>query len=136
MSLSGGNGGAWKSISPYAGHASTWKLALTVHGGNGGAWGLIGQVLSAVSVTGDGSYANGTSPVVLGSSVTGGYGTLTYLWTKVTGTGTISGSATGATVNIASGANDATGEFRVTVTDSLTGGSVQNDGIITWGTPP
>lgn len=136
MTLTAYNGGSWKGAAPYAYNGGSWKLALSVKAYNGGTWKTVAEVLSAVAVTGDGSYANGTSPVVLGSSVTGGYGTLTYLWTKITGTGTISGSATGATVNIASGANDATGEFRVTVTDSLTGGSVQNDGIITWGTPP
>lgn len=135
MTLEAYQGGSWKGAAPYVYHSSTWKLATSVEAYNAGTWKIVAQILTSATVTGDGSFANGT-PVTLGSTVVGGYGTLTYLWTKIGGTGTISGSATGPTVNITAGTNNSTGDYRVTVTDSLTGTVVSGDGTITWGTPP
>lgn len=135
MTLTAYNGGSWKAAAPYAYNGGSWKLALSVKAYNGGSWKIVAQILTSVAITGSTTVANGAT-VNLGTTVTGGYGTLTYLWEKVSGTGTISGSATNSTVTILSGANNSEGDYQVTVTDSLTGTSIVEPVLITWGTPP
>lgn len=135
MTLHAYQGGSWKGSAPYVYHSATWKLATSVSAYESGTWKTVAQILSGVSVTGATTVANGVN-LSLGTSVTGGYGTLTYLWSKILGTGTISGSATNSTVNINAGANNSEGNYRVTVTDSLTGTVVLHDFVTTWGTPP
>ena len=135
MTLHAYQGGSWKGSAPYVYHSATWKLATSVSAYDAGSWKTVAQILSAVSVTGDTTEANG-SPANLGTSVTGGYGTLTYLWTKLSGAGTISGAGTSSTVNINPTSTDAEGNFRIVVTDSLTGTTAQSDFPVTWGTPP
>lgn len=126
---------SWKPMAPYARHDSTDKLCLDVSEYDGAVWSVLARILSAVAVTGSTTVSNG-SPANLGTSVTGGYGTLTYLWTKLSGAGTISGAGTSSTVTINPTATDAEGNFRIVVTDSLTGTTAQTDFSVTWGTPP
>lgn len=135
MTLHAYQGGSWKGAAPYAYDSGTWKLALSVSGFDAGTWKTVAQILSAVAVTGSTTVSNG-SPANLGTLVTGGYGTLTYLWTKLSGAGTISGAGTSSTVTINPTATDAEGNFRIVVTDSLTGTTAQTDFSVTWGTPP
>ena len=135
MTLHAYQGGSWKGSAPYAYNAGTWKLATSVSAYESGTWKTVAQILSAVAVTGSTAVSNG-SPANLGTSVTGGYGTLTYLWTKLSGAGTISGAGTSSTVTINPTATDAEGNFRIVVTDSLTGTTAQSDFPVTWGTPP
>ena len=135
MTLHAYQGGSWKGSAPYVYHSATWKLATSVSAYEGGSWKTVAQVLTSVIITGSTTVANG-SPVNLGTTVTGGYGTLTYLWEKNSGTGTISGSATNSTVTIASGANDSEGDYQVTITDSLTGTAIVEPFVVTWGSPP
>lgn len=135
MTLHAYQGGSWKGAAPYVYHAATWKLATSVSAYESGTWKTVAQILSAVSVTGSTAVANG-SPANLGTSVTGGYGTLAYLWTKLSGAGTISGAGTSSTVTINPTSTDAEGNFRIVVTDSLTGTTAQTDFAVTWGTPP
>ena len=135
MTLHAYQGGSWKGSAPYAYNAGTWKLATSVSAYESGTWKTVAQILSAVAVTGSTAVSNG-SPANLGTSVTGGYGPLTYLWTKLSGAGTISGAGTSSTVTINPTSTDAEGNFRVVVTDSLTGTTAQTDFAVTWGTPP
>ena len=135
MTLHAYQGGSWKGAAPYVYHAATWKLATSVSAYDAGAWKTVAQILSGVSVTGDTTVANGVT-INLGTSVTGGYGTLTYQWTKLSGAGSIIGSSTSATVVIDPTATNAEGDYRIVVTDSLTGGTAQDDITVTWGTPP
>lgn len=135
MTLHAYRSGSWQSSAPYVYHGGSWQVALSVSSYHSGSWQTVAQILSAVSITGTTTVANG-APVNLGTSVTGGYGTLTYLWEKVSGAGTISGSATNSTVTINATSNNAEGDYKVTVTDSLTGGSLVQPVLLTWGTPP
>ena len=135
MTLHAYQGGSWKGAAPYVYHSGTWKLATSVSAYDAGAWKTVAQILSGVSVTGDTTVANGVT-INLGTSVTGGYGTLTYQWTKLSGAGSIIGSSTSATVVIDPTATNAEGDYRIVVTDSLTGGTAQDDITVTWGTPP
>jgi len=135
MTLHAYQGGSWKGAAPYVYHSGTWKLATSVSAYDAGAWKTVAQILSGVSVTGDTTVANGVT-INLGTSVTGGYGALTYQWTKLSGAGSISGSSTSATVVIDPTATNAEGDYRIVVTDSLTGGTAQDDVTLTWGTPP
>jgi len=135
MTLHAYQGGSWKGAAPYVYHSGTWKLATSVSAYDAGAWKTVAQILSGVSVTGDTTVANGVT-INLGTSVTGGYGTLTYQWTKLSGAGSIIGSSTSATVVIDPTATNAEGDYRIVVTDSLTGGTAQDDVTVTWGTPP
>lgn len=135
MTLHAYQGGSWKGAAPYVYDSGTWKLALSVSGFDAGTWKTVAQILSAVAVTGDTTVGNGVT-ANLGTSVTGGYGALTYQWTKLSGAGTISGSSTLATVDITPTATDAEGNYRIAVTDSLTGTVAQTDFPVTWGTPP
>ena len=135
MTLHAYQGGSWKGAAPYVYHSGTWKLATSVSAYDAGAWKTVAQILSGVSVTGDTTVANGVT-INLGTSVTGGYGTLTYQWTKLSGAGSIIGSSTSATVVIDPTATNAEGDYRIVVTDSLTGGTAQDDVTLTWGTPP
>ena len=135
MTLDVRHSGSWQSGAPYVYHSGSWQVALSVSAYHSGSWQTVAQILSAVSITGTTSVSNGT-PINLGTSVTGGYGTLTYLWEKVSGSGSISGSATNSTVTINPTASDSGGEFKVTVTDSLTGTTTDDSAVLTWGTPP
>ena len=135
MTLSVYHTGSWQSGAPYVYHGGSWQVALSVSAYHSGSWQTVAQILSAVSITGTTAVSNGSN-VSLGTSVTGGYGTLTYLWAKNSGAGTISGSATNSTVLITPTATNAEGEYMVTVTDSLTGGTTDNVVVVTWGTPP
>ena len=135
MTLHAYQGGSWKGAAPYVYHSGTWKLATSVSAYDAGTWKTVAQILSGVSVTGDTTVANGVT-INLGTSVTGGYGTLTYQWTKLSGAGSIIGSSTSATVVIDPTATNAEGDYRIVVTDSLTGGTAQDDVTVTWGTPP
>ena len=135
MTLHAYQGGSWKGAAPYVYHSGTWKLATSVSAYDAGTWKTVAQILSGVSVTGDTTVANGVT-INLGTSVTGGYGTLTYQWTKLSGAGSIIGSSTSATVVIDPTATNAEGDYRIVVTDSLTGGTAQDDITVTWGTPP
>lgn len=134
MTLEAYQGGSWKGAAPYAYNAGTWKLATSVSAFDAGSWKTVAQILSSVIITGTTTVANGAT-VNLGTTVTGGYGALTYLWAKTSGTGSISGSATNSTVTILSGANNQEGEYQVTVTDSLTGTDIVAPVTVTWGTP-
>lgn len=135
MTLHAYQGGSWKGSAPYVYHSATWKLATSVSAYDAGSWKTVAQILTSVAVTGDTSVANG-APANLGTSVTGGYGALTYLWEKVSGAGGISGSATNSTVTLTYGGTDGEGNYRITVTDSLTGTVVDTEFPVTWGTPP
>ncbi len=135
MTLHAYQGGSWKGAAPYVYHSGTWKLSTSVSAYDAGSWKTVAQILSAVAVTGDTTVGNGVT-ANLGTSVTGGYGTLTYLWAKLSGAGTISGSSTLSTVDIAPTATDSEGNYRITVTDSLAGTVVSTDFSVTWGTPP
>ena len=134
MTLHAYQGGSWKGAAPYAYNAGTWKLATSVSAYDAGSWKTVAQILTSVLITGTITVANGAT-VNLGTTVTGGYGSLTYLWAKTSGTGSISGSATNSTVTINSGANNAEGNYQVTVTDSLTGTAIVEPVVVTWGTP-
>jgi len=134
MTLHAYFGGAWNGAAPYAYNAGTWKLATSVSAYDAGSWKTVAQILSLVNITGTTTVANGAT-VNLGTTVTGGYGALTYLWAKNSGTGSISGSTTSSTVTILSGANNQEGEYQVTVTDSLTGTAIVQPVTVTWGTP-
>lgn len=134
MTLEAYQGGSWKGAAPYVYHSATWKLALSVQAYNAGTWKTVAQILTSVAITGSTTVANGAT-VNLGTNVTGGYGSLTYLWAKVSGTGTISGSTTASTVTILAGANNSEGNYQVTVTDSLTGTVIVEPVLVTWGTP-
>jgi len=137
MTLHAGDASSWKVAAPYVRSGGSWVVALSVSGYDAGTWKTIAQILSSVVVTNDGAKANGT-PVTLGSTITGGYGTLTYSWARTffsSGAGNITGSSTGSSVNITGGTN-ATADFTLTVTDSLTGTIAAGVGTIIWGTPP
>ena len=134
MTLHAYQGGSWKGAAPYAYNAGTWKLATSVSAYDAGSWKTVAQILTSVLITGTTTVANGAT-VNLGTTVTGGYGSLTYLWAKTSGTGSISGSATNSTVTINSGANNAEGNYQVTVPDSLTGTAIVEPVVVTWGTP-
>ena len=135
MTLHAYDAATWKVSAPYVYHASSWKLALSVSAYDAGSWKTVAQILTSVAITGSTTVANGVT-VNLGTTVTGGYGALTYLWAKNSGTGTISGSTTSSTVTILPGADDAEGDYQVTVTDSLAGTAIIEPVIVTWGTPP
>jgi hypothetical protein len=137
MTIEARNAGSWKLAAPYVFHAGTWKLATSVEAYNAGVWKVVAQKLASGTVTNDGPKANGT-PVTLGLTVVGGYGALTYSWARTSftaGAGNITGSSTGATVNI-TGGTDAEADFTCTITDSLTGDTTPAIGSLTWGTPP
>lgn len=126
---------SWQVMAPYASKtAGSYVLSVSVSEYNGSGWVTLAEILSLVNITGTTTVANGAT-VNLGTTVTGGYGSLTYLWAKTSGTGSISGSATNSTVTILSGANNQEGEYQVTVTDSLTGTAIVAPVTITWGTP-
>ena len=137
MTLHARKAGIWSTALPYVRSAGAWVIAKSVHARDAGAWKVVAEILSGVVVMNDGLKANGT-PVTLSLAITGGYGTLTYAWSRTSftaGSGNITGSATGATVNITGGTN-ADGEFTCIVTDTLTGGTVSGTGYITWGVGP
>ena len=135
MTLHARDAASWKVSAPYVRSGGAWVLALSVSARDAGSWKTVAQILSAVSITGTTAVANGVT-INLGTTVTGGYGTLTYLWSKVTGTGTISGSTTNPTVSITPTNNNVESEFQVVVTDSLTGTVASKSVVVTWGTPP
>lgn len=137
MTLHARDAASWKVAAPYVRSGGSWVVALSVHARESGAWKLVAQILSTVAVTNAGAKSNGVA-VTLGSTITGGYGTLTYSWARTSfdpGAGNITGSSTGTSVNITAG-NDASADFQLTVTDTLTGTIVSGIGTIIWGTPP
>ena len=134
MTLHARDAASWKVAAPYVRSGGAWVLALSVSARDAGSWKIVAQILTSVLITGTTTVANGAT-VNLGTTVTGGYGSLTYLWAKTSGTGSISGSATNSTVTINSGANNAEGNYQVTVTDSLTGTAIVEPVVVTWGTP-
>lgn len=136
MTLHARDAASWKVAAPYARDAGAWKLATSVSAYDAGSWKTVAEILSLVVVTNGGNKANGET-LTLGSTITGGYGALTYSWARsdvVGPAGNITGSSTNATVDLTGGTNgEAT--FTLTVTDSLTGTIVAGDTLVTWGVP-
>lgn len=126
-------GGVWKvgNIRPWVYAASAWRTARVVWARQFGLWVRIAEYLSAINVTGTTSIARGNTVSNTVAAAVGGYGAVSYSWTRISGAGQISAGAATATpwfFQSAAGAST----FRCTCTDAMTGDVVTKNWTITW----
>lgn len=134
MTISVHNAGAWANPVPYVRYLGTWYQPNETWVHNAGIWSRVGHTLVSVTISASplGSVVHGTTVTLTANTTDQGYGTLTYAWTRTSGTnGVFTGSTTAVTCPVQAAAAG-TSVFQCVVTDPRTSSTATNTISVTW----